>query len=221
MVWIDTPSHILGLCPLPFHIATGLFFGGSKKLAHRLILGWGWGGVSRPHSHHLHSYLMDLQWHERQARTTFVWLQGAAGGLVSWTPAMPAPRYRLVFGVFSPSHCTLPSWPTWLWGCLLPPSQPLWWFTHHHLPPAPSLGSSLFTHSWDSGWQASGHFYSLLLRDPVQLSLEPQGTSYNVCHEEACMRSWQWRGYVPAEEAYTIGSSFLFSVLEEQRAISS
>jgi len=22
------------------------------------------------------------------------------------------------------------------------------------------------------------------------------------------MRSWQWRGYVPAEEAYTLGSSF-------------
>ncbi len=58
-------------------------------------------------------------------------------------------------------------------------------------------------------WRASGHFHTPmglharlwgppLLRDPIQLSLEPQGTSYHVCHEEACKRSWQWRGYVPA-----------------------
>ncbi len=153
-------------------------------------------------------------------------LQGAAGGPVSWTPPMPAPKCRFVFGVCSPSHCTLPSWPTWLWGCLLPPSQPLWWFTHHHLPPAPSLGSSLFTHSWGylpiAGTVVDGHqgvsthqwacmprlWGPLLLRDPVQLSLVPQGTSYHVCHGEACTRSWQWRGHVPAKEAHTLGSSF-------------
>ncbi len=29
-----------------------------------------------------------------------------------------------------------------------------------HLPPAPSLGSSLFTQSWESGWRASGRFHS-------------------------------------------------------------
>ena len=143
---------------------------------------------------------------------------GTAGGPVSWTPPVPLPRCRFVFWVCSPSHCTLLSEPMWLWGGLLPPSQPLRWFSHRPSSACSTVGDFTIHPSWgylpitgtavDRQQGISTHRWAsmprlwgpLLVRDPVQLSLGLQGTSYHVCHGEACTRSWQWRGYVPAEE---------------------
>ena len=174
--------------------------------------------VPRPHSHHLHTYQMDLQQHE--GTHDDLRLAGVAGGC-RWSgqldSACACPQVQ-VFGVCSPSHCTLLSEPMWLWGGLLPPSQPLRWFSHRPSSACSTVGDFTIHPSWgylpitgtavDRQQGISTHRWAsmprlwgpLLVRDPVQLSLGPQGTSYHVCHGEACTRSWQWRGYVPAEE---------------------
>ena len=137
----------------------------------------------------------------REPKRTFAWqeMQGAAGGLVSSTPPVPVPRCRLPASAFPAVVVVLT--PTIF--------HLLRRWVLHYLPitgTAVDGQQGLSTHRWAFMPRLWG---PLPLRDPVQLSLGPQRTSYHVCHEEECMRSWQWRaGYVPAEETYALGSSF-------------
>ena len=127
--------------------------------------------MPRPHSHHLHTYQMDLQRHE--GTHDDLRLAGVAGGC-RWSGQLDSTCSTV--GVFT----IYPSW--------------------GYLPitgTAVDRQQGISTHRWASMPRLWG---PLLVRDPVQLSLGPQGTSYHVCHGEACTRSWQWRGYVPAEE---------------------
>ncbi len=177
--------------------------------------------MRRPHSHHLHSYQVNLQWHDRtHDDLRLAWscrgllvvrsvglrlcLPPGAGLSSGFAPLATVPSR------VDPRGCgvaffRLPSRSDRAHTTIFRLRRRL---GLHYLPIAGTVvdgHQGVSTHQWACMPRLWG---PLLLRDPVQLSLEPQGTSYHVCHEEACTRSWQWIGYVPAKEAYTLGSSF-------------